>query len=134
MEDSERHLLTVPGFMGEDERVDFAFLVTYLALIALTYWRTRSIAWLAVGMAASVSIAGVLVNLAENFGHLWTRVELQWVLLAALAALGLLAFLRGNIGDSGLRRQFLAIWLPFILLIVFFWVVTTFWTGLTAST
>jgi len=129
MEDSERHLLTVPGIMGEDERVDFAFLVAYLVLIALTYWRTRSIAWLAVGMAASVSIAGVLVNLAENFGHLWSRVELQWVLLAALAVLGLLAYLRGNIGDSGLRRQFFAIWLPFILLIVFFWIVTTFWTA-----
>ena len=129
MEDSERHLLTVPGFMGEDKRVDFAFLVAYLALITLTYWRTRSIAWLAVGLAASVSIAGVLVNLAENFGHLFSRIEFQWVLLVALAVLGALGSIRGSVGDSGLRRQFLTIWLPFILLMLFFWVVTTFWTA-----
>ena len=48
--------------MGEDQLVDFAFLLGYLALAVLAFIWFRSTAWWVITMVASISIAGARVE------------------------------------------------------------------------
>ncbi len=99
--------------------MDALFLAAYVALPLLAYWRSRSLAWTLITLAASVSVFGVGVSFLIDHGHSWTRTELQWVLLVALLVLPVLAFLRPAQRDAPMRRQFLTILLPTLLLGLF---------------
>lgn len=94
--------------------MDALFLAAYLALPILTLWRSRSIAWAVVMIAAAVSITGAFVNFALDLGHLWTRGELQWVLLVALLVPAVAAFLMPAHREAPRRRQLLTVGVPFV--------------------
>lgn len=119
---------TVPGFVGEDGRVDFAFLIAYLALLAITLFFARSTAWLVIAVATSIAVVGGVVSFVIDLGHLWTRGGLQTMLLVALAIPAVLAVVTKRSTRSISRSQLLAIWLPFGLLLLFFFVLTMLWT------
>jgi len=99
--------------------VDAVFLVGYIVLPLLAYWRSRSLAWTLIVIAASVSVFGVGVSFMIDHGHAWTRIQLQWVLLVALLVVPLLAFLRPAQRDAPMRRQVLTILVPTILIGLF---------------
>ena len=99
--------------------MDAVFLVGYIALPLLAYWRSRSLAWTLIVIAASVSVFGVGVSFMIDHGHAWTRIQLQWVLLVALLVVPLLAFLRPAQRDAPMRRQVLTILVPTILIGLF---------------
>lgn len=116
-------------------------LLAYVALLAVAYARVRSVAWMAITVAASAGLVGAGINFAMDRGHDFSRVELQWLLLGVLALVAVLAWvpvlgfgisapgtLLGRAGDLGLRRQLLSLWLPVLVLLVFFIVLTTWWT------
>ena len=104
------------------------FLIAYLVLPALTFWRARSVAWTVIALAASVSVFGVLVSFSIDHVRLMSRVDLQVVLLVALLVPAVIAFLRPAHREAPVRRQLVAIGVPFVALAAFFAVVTTLWT------
>ena len=108
--------------------MDALFLVAFLLLPVLTLWRSRSLAWTVIMIAASVSVLGAIVSFAIDHVHLWTRVELQWVLLLALIVPAVLAWVRPAPREAPMRRQLLAIGVPVLGLGAFLAVVTTLWT------
>ncbi|CAB4912664.1 MAG: hypothetical protein F2923_08340 [Actinobacteria bacterium] len=113
--------------------MDFAFLAGYIALAALAFTWARSTAWWVISTVASVSIAGGLVNLGITAGHDWNRQELQILLLVALLVVSAAAWLRRTNSDLWeLKRQFISILLPTLLLLIFFIIVTRFWVTETA--
>ena len=109
--------------------MDAVLFILYVGLIALAYWRVRSVGWLALAAATVISVTGVLISFSVDLGLHWTRVQLQIALLAALAAMAVWAFVRGSTRLSPLRRQGLAVWLPFGLVLAAIMVITTLWTA-----
>ena len=108
--------------------MDALFLAAYVALPLLAYWRSRSLAWTVIVLAASVAVFGAGISFLIDHGHAWTRAELQWVLLVALLVLPILAFLRPAQRDAPLRRQFLTVILPMLLLALFIVNIWQRWT------
>lgn len=121
--------------------MDLALLVAFVALLALAYGRSRSLAWLVITVAGVGGVAGAVVNFVMDRGHNFTRIELQWVLLATLGVVVLFAWVPrlgfssqrtgsplGIGGDLGLRRQWEALIAPAVLVLVAFFVITTLWT------
>ena len=94
----------------------------------IAFVRVRNLTWLAIHLAAIVSLAGVIVGFARDHGHLWTLTQLQWVLLAALAVVVLLAWLRPAPKRQSFRRQAATVLLPMAFVVVAVTVVTTFLT------
>lgn len=112
--------------------MDLAFLVAYLVLPVLTWWWSRSIAWTVIMVTASVSLVGALVSFVVDHVMLWTRPQLQWVLLGALLAPVLLAFLRRPQQDAPRRLQFVAMGVPVAALTAFLATMLTWWTAVPA--
>ena len=108
--------------------MDIAFLVAFLVLPLLAYWRARSVAWVTIAVAGSVGVFGSLVNFLIDRGHAWTRVELQWTLLVALAAVAAIAWIWPFRSTVSIRRQVVTILLPVALMLLVFFVITTWWT------
>jgi hypothetical protein len=109
--------------------VDIVFLIAYLALPVVTYLLVRSVSWLVISTVFSVSLFGVLVSLGDDLGHSWSRVELQVMLLLALLAVAAVALKRRRVALAPMKRQLYAVILPFAILLVLFFVITTFWTA-----
>lgn len=126
--------------------MDAAFLVAYVALLVLAFWRVRSTAWVVIALAGSSAVVGALISFGIDHGHLFTRVQLQGMLvltlLLVLAATFVPALHRQPGGEHGfgvaggysVRRQMLAIWLPVGLLLLAFLVITTLLTKQAAFT
>jgi len=112
--------------------VDVLFLTAYLALPLLTLWRSRSIAWTVIMIVASVSLFGVLVSFFVDHVMLWSRGQLQWMLLLALLAPFALALLRRPRAATPRLRQVWTMGVPVFGLSLFFGVMTTFWTDVAA--
>ena len=120
--------------------MDAALLVMYLGLLGLAYWRARSLAWLVVSLAGAGAAAGALISFSVDRGYDFTRLELQWVLLATFLVVALAAWVpRLGFGSASSRRHgntpserspwgLLAIILPVILLLAFVVLMTTQWT------
>lgn len=108
--------------------MDFAFLIAYVALLAAAYAWVRSIAWLVIATAVSVSTFGVIVSFIDDMGRHWNRVELQVVLLLSFLVVAGFALRRGRMRISPVRRQLVAIVIPFAILLAALFVITTFWT------
>ena len=89
-------------------------LAAYVLLPLVTLWRTRSLAWTVVMVVASVSVLGLFVGFWMDLGHTWTRSGLQLMLLAALVLPVVIAFVRRPVAQTPMRRQFLAIGVPFL--------------------
>jgi hypothetical protein len=108
--------------------VDVLFLPAYVMLLLVTFGRSRSLSWTVVMVTASVSIFGVMVGFGIDHVRLWTRVELQCVLLVALLAPAVLAFVRPARRTAPLRLQLLGIAIPVLALGIFVAFVTMFFT------
>ncbi|MCX6431884.1 MAG: hypothetical protein NTX29_03570 [Actinobacteria bacterium] len=108
--------------------MDIAFLAAYLILPVLAYLRARSVAWVVIAIAGSAGVFGALISFAIDRGHDWTRIELQWTLLVVLAVVTVIAWIWPFRGTVSFRRQALAILLPVAVLLLVFFVITTFWT------
>ena len=108
------------------------FLLSYIALPLVTWWRSRSLAWTVIYIAGSVSIAGVAVNFVIDHVTALSWVGLQWLMVAALAAPAALAFAHAPRSDAPRRRQFVGIGVPVLLLLAFLFVMTTWWTEVPA--
>ena len=108
--------------------MDVLFLAAYVALPVLIFWRSRSLAWSVIGLTAAVSIFGVGVSFAIDQAHSWTRTELQWVLLVAMASVAVVAFLCPAQRDAPVRRQVLTILVPVLTLGLFVAVMSMRWT------
>ena len=126
--------------------MDFAFLIAYLALLGLALWRMKSTAWLVIVLAGSAGVVGALINFAIDRGHMFTRIELQVLLLVVLLLVVSATFMpsfgakasnpqgHGVAGGYNWRRQFLTIWLPVGLLLLALFVIATFLTTQAAFT
>ncbi len=114
--------------------MDVLFLAAYVVLPVLTWWRSRSIAWTVIMVVASVSVTGAAVSFVVDHVMLWTRVQLQWVLLLALLIPAVLAFVRRPKQTTPRLRQVLAVLVPVAALALFFAVMMTWWTDTPAYT
>lgn len=109
--------------------MDFAFLAAYLVLAGLTLFWSRSVAWWVISTVVGITFAGAVMNLGISLSHNWNRPELQILLLLGLLIPAVIAFLRRHPSTPWeFRYQAVAILLPFALLFLFFFIVTTFWT------
>lgn len=108
--------------------MDVLFLIAYLVLPVLTFWRTRSAAWTVIALTASVSVFGVLVSFSIDHVRLLSRVDLQVTLLVAMLVPAVIAFLRPPHREAPVRRQLLAIGVPFVAIAAFLGVMMTLWT------
>lgn len=108
--------------------MDALLLLAYLALVGVTYWRSRSVAWTTAAIVGSISVAGVLVNFSIDHVTLFTRPQLQFILLAVLAIPAVLAWVKGPVATTPRRRQFLGTAVPAALLVAFFASVVTWWS------
>jgi len=113
--------------------VNIAFLVAFLALPAIAYWRMRSVSWLVIAVAGTFGVFGAVINFAHDRGHFFTQIQLQWVLLIALTLVVVVSLIWplrvSGFDRMSFRRQLLTIWLPVLLLILVFFYITTFMTG-----
>ena len=114
--------------------MDALFLVAYLVLPLFTLWWTRSVAWTVIALTASISLFGALVSFVIDHAFLWTRPQLQWVLLVALLVPAAVTVLRRPMPDAPRRFQLIAMLIPLAALAVFFAVVMTVWTDAPAYT
>ena len=128
MQDPGWHVPTLPSPVGQDGPVDALLLAVYLVLMGATYWRTRSVAWTTAAIIGSVSVAGVLVNFWIDRIALFTRPQIQLVLLGALAVPAIVAWLKGPVGRTPRRRQVLGTVAPAVVLLAFFTAVVTWWS------
>lgn len=101
------------------------FLVAYVLLPLVTFWRTRSIAWTVITTTASISVFGLIVNFISNALFPLTWLQLQVIALIAFAVPVAIGFVARPRQQAPLRHQLLAVLAPVILLGVFFAVVTT---------
>ena len=108
------------------------FLVAFVALPLLTWWRSRSISWTVIYTVGSVSIFGVGVNFVIDHVTPVTWLGLQATLLIALLIPAAVAFLLPMRGGAPRRRQFSTMILPVLLLTGFLFVMTTWWTEIPA--
>ena len=113
--------------------MNIAFLVAFLALPAIAYWRMRSVSWLVIAVAGTFGVFGAVINFAHDRGHFFTQIQLQWVLLIALTLVVVVSLIWplrvSGFDRMSFRRQLLTIWLPVLLLILVFFYITTFMTG-----
>ncbi len=96
------------------------FLITFVAFPVVAYIRVRSVTWVAIYLTGAFAAAGMVVNFLIDRGHSWTYLELQGVLLLALASVAVLAFLSRRTAGLPLRNQALTIFMPTLLLAAFF--------------
>ena len=68
---------------------------------------------------ASLSVFGVLVSFSIDHVRLLSRVDLQVTLLVALLVPAVIAFLRPPHREAPVRRQLLAIGVPFVAIAAF---------------
>lgn len=121
--------------------MNLALLIAYVALLVVAYVRARSVAWLVITVAGAGGLVGALINFGMDRGHEFNRAELQWLLLATLALVAVLAWVPwfgfgtsaagtalGRGDDLGVRRQLLVVWLPAGLLLFGLIVMTSWWT------
>jgi hypothetical protein len=109
--------------------VNWLFLLGFLVIPALAYWRMRSVSWLVIATAGSVGIFGSIIGFAHDRGHAFTQVQLQLVLIVSLLAVLIVTFIWPTRPVTrGFKRQFLTIWLPILILAVLLFVITTFLT------
>lgn len=96
-----------------------AFLLAFVGLPVLSFYFVRSLTWVAVYVAGAVSLAGLAVGKLIELGWEWNFLTLQVVLLVALLAVTVVAFLSGRQGSVPLRRQVLAVIVPVIVIVAF---------------
>lgn len=108
------------------------FLCLYIALPLATWWRSRSLSWTVIYTVGSVSIFGVGVNFVIDYLTSVTWFWLEVTMTAALLVPAVLAFLVPPRRDAPRRRQVTAIGLPVLALVLFLFVMTTWWTQVPA--
>ena len=128
MQDAWRHVPTLPSAVRQDGPVDVLFLAVFLALVGVTYWRSRSVAWTTVAVLGSVSVVGVFVNFSIDFVALLDWRQLQMALLFALVVPAVIAWFKGPYGAARRRAQFLGTVLPAVILLGLFTAVVTWWS------
>lgn len=108
------------------------FLIAYLVLPVVAWWRSRSLAWTVIYTVGSVSIFGAAISFVIDHITPVTWVWLQWTMLIALLVPAVLAFVAPARRDAPRGRQVIAVLVPVALLTVLFLVMTTWWTQVPA--
>ena len=109
--------------------MDFVFLIAYLALAGLALFWSRSVTWWVISTVMGITLAGAVMNLGVALSHDWNRSELQILLLLGFVGPAIVASVRRKPSETWeFKYQALAILVPFALLLLFFFIVTTFWT------
>ena len=89
----------------------------------------RSVLWLVIVVAGSIGISGAIISFAHNAGHLFTKVQLQCPPLLSLLATLIVSFIwQAKPLTRGFKRQFMILWLPFLILASLLFYITTFMT------
>ena len=100
----------------------------YVGLPALAWLRTRSLAWVVVAVAGSGAVFGAGINFAIDRGWDFTRVELQILVVIMLALVAVAAWFTRFRGDQRVRSQAFRVWLPILVLVAIFLIITMRWT------
>ena len=80
-------------------------------------------------VAGSIGISGAIISFAHNAGHLFTKVQLQCPPLLSLLATLIVSFIwQAKPLTRGFKRQFMILWLPFLILASLLFYITTFMT------
>ena len=109
--------------------MNWFFLIGFLAIPAWTYWRMRSVSWLVIAVAGSIGIFGAIISFTHDRGHSFTQVQLQWFLLVSLSAILIVSFIWPKRPVTrGVKRQFLTVWLPLLVLAFLLFYITTLLT------
>jgi hypothetical protein len=109
--------------------VNWFFLIGFLVIPAWTYWRMRSVSWLVIAVAGSIGIFGAIISFTHDRGHSFTQVQLQWFLLVSLSAILIVSFIWPKRPVTrGVKRQFLTVWLPLLVLAFLLFYITTLLT------
>ncbi len=128
VEDAERHLVRVMGPIVEDGRVNAALLVLYVALPAVAWWRTRSLAWVVLTVGGAGAAVGAAISGLIDLGVGFQRESLQVILLASLALVAVIAWLRPRGGHVPEVRQAVSILAPVGVLLLLLALITVVWT------
>lgn len=108
--------------------VNAVLLVLYLGLPALAWWRTRSLAWVVLSLAAAWAVTGSLISGLVDLGMGFNRTVLQFVVLAVLVAVVLISWIRPFRGAVPMSRQAIAVLAPIGLLLAALALITVVWT------
>ena len=106
----------------------YALALSYLLLPAMTWLRTRSLAWTVVALAGAVAVVGASINFAIDRGASLTRPQMQLLLLGVLLAVFIVALVRPGRALTPMFRQILTVILPVALVLLLVVVTTTLWT------
>lgn len=98
---------------------NIAFLVAFIALPIIAFWRLKSITWTLVVTFLSVGFVGAFVQVTAAFGTRWTIVGLQWALTAALLIVLVVALVGRNPIPVPWRVQARSLLLPSALVLGF---------------
>ena len=93
--------------------LDVVLVIGYLALPSAAWWLSGSLTWLAVRLVFGFGLAGVSVQSTVALGWGWDLRELQFLVLAVMAAVVALAIARRRPRRS-LRRQLVLIGVPMV--------------------
>lgn len=107
---------TVHTGKAEVWMADVAFLVAFAALPVAIWWVSRSVTFVTVGLILGFGIAGNLVQSLIALGMSWNVRGLQMLVLAVLVIVLVIAILRRPAEHASMRRQFLGVVLPALLL------------------
>ena len=107
---------TVHTGKAEVWMADVAFLVAFAALPVAIWWVSRSVTFVTVGLILGFGIAGNLVQSLIALGMSWNVRGLQVLVLAVLVIVLVIAILRRPAEHASMRRQFLGVVLPAVLL------------------
>lgn len=128
MEDASTHLVRLTAPMVEDVVVNAALLVLYMALPAVAWWRTRSLAWVVIAVGGAGAAVGAAISGLIDLGVGFQRESLQIILLATLALVAVIAWLRPHRGSVSAGRQAISILAPVGVLLLLLALITVVWT------
>jgi len=100
--------------------MDVIFLLLYVLIPAVTFWRTRSLPWTVLAVATSLSLVGLFINFAIQWGYEWSRTGLQIALLMSLLLVAVAGFIAVMGKRAPVKRQLVSIVLPTAILGGFF--------------
>lgn len=99
--------------------MDFVLVLAFIALPLFSWWLTRSLTWLVVRLVLGFGLAGTAVQTTISLGWGWNQTLLAFLVLGVLVVVVALAVVSRDRTQRSLRRQFIVIWIPAIVIGLF---------------